>query len=88
MLCDFQGADDSYQMFLVPGKVLPATHEEWVNGGEKLLIKFSADNAKPSKLIDSMITNGFHHHVVVSEGELFEQMTLACKFLGINVVTL
>ena len=88
VLCDFQGADDSYQMFLVPGKVLPATHEEWVNGGEKLLIKFSADNAKPSKLIDSMITNGFHHHVVVSEGELFEQMALACKFLGINVVTL
>ncbi len=84
--CTFQGVDGSYQMFLAPGKVLPATHEEWVSGGEKLLIKFSADDAAPSKLIDSMIRNGFHHHVIVAEGDLYEQMALACKFLGMSVV--
>ncbi len=87
VLCDFQGADGNYQMFLVPGCVLPATHDEWVSGGEKLLIKFAADSVEPSKLIDSMIINGFHHHVVVTEGDLCEQMAIACKFLGIKVVT-
>ena len=84
--CTFQGADEQYPMMLAPGKVLPATHEEWVSGGEKLLIKFASDDVKPSKLVDTMITKGFHHHVVVAEGDLFEQMALACKFLGIDVV--
>ncbi len=87
VLCDFQGADGEYQMFIAPGKVLPASHEEWVRGGEKLLIKFAADNVKPSELVDCMIANGFHHHVVVTEGSLCEQMAMICKFLGVKVVT-
>ena len=84
--CDFQGSDGKYQMFLAPGSVLPATHEEWVSGGEKLLIKLSVDDVKPSTVIKTMIDNGFHHHIVVTEGELCEQIALACKFLGVNVI--
>lgn len=85
--CNFQGVDGKYQMFLARGSVLPATHEEWVKGGEKLLVKLAFDGVKPSKVVDTMISNGFHHHIVVTEGDIYEQMALACKFLGISVVT-
>lgn len=85
-VCDLQGVNGKYKFFLAEGEVLPATHEEWVNGGEKLLIKLRIDGAKPSEVIDSMIRYGFHHHLVVKEGSMAAQMELICKFLGIEVI--
>lgn len=85
-VCDLQGVNGTYKLFLAEGEVLPVTHEEWVNGGEKLLIKLRINGAKPSEVIDTMIRHGFHHHLVVKEGSWAEQMELICKFLGIEVV--
>jgi L-fucose isomerase-like protein len=87
-VCDMQGTNGSYQLMITTGEVLPATHEEWVTGGEKLLIKLRIDGVKPSAVIDKMIASGFHHHLVVKEGDFAELMQIVCKYTGIKVVTL
>ena len=87
-VCDMQGADGKYQLMISTGEVLPANNEEWVTGGEKLLIKLRIDGVKPSAVIDKMIESGFHHHLVVKEGDFAELMQIVCKYAGIKVVTL
>jgi len=87
-VCDLQGTAGNYQMLVANGSVLPAAHEEWVNGGEKLLVKLRLDGVKPSEAVKKMIDAGLHHHIVVKEGDFAEQMQIICKYLGINVITL
>ena len=85
-VCDLQGVNGSYQLFIAEGEVLPASREEWVDGGEKQLIKLRIKSNKPSEVINTMLANGFHHHLVVKEGNYIEQMEIVCRFLGIKVV--
>ena len=85
-ICDFQGSAGRYQMLIATGSVLPASHEEWVSGGEKQLIKLRFDNVLPSQAVDTMLHAGLHHHLVVKEGNLTEVMKMACAYLGIEIV--
>lgn len=87
-VCDMQGVNGKYQMMIATGEVLPATHEEWVEGGEKLLVKLRIDGVKPSAAIDQMIEHGLHHHILVKEGDYAEQMKMVCRYMGIEVVEL
>lgn len=87
-VCDFQGVNGKYQMMIATGQTLPASHEEWVSGGEKLLVKLAVDGVQPSSVIKQMIDAGLHHHIVVKEGDWSDVMKMACSFLGIAVVEL
>ncbi len=87
-VCDMQGTAGNYQMMLATGSVLPATHEEWVTGGEKLLIKLRLDDIKPSEAVDRMMAAGLHHHVVVKEGDFTNVLHMVCSYLGVKVVKL
>lgn len=87
-VCDLQGTAGQYQLLVATGCVLPATHEEWVEGGEKLLIKLRLDGVAPSTAVDKMMQAGLHHHLVVKEGEFADVMQILCNYMGIKVVTL
>jgi L-fucose isomerase-like protein len=86
--CDMQGVDGEYQILVARGSTLPVSPEEWVDGGEKLVVKLRADEKKPGEVIDRMIGCGLHHHVIIKEGDYVELVSLVCKYLGIKVVTL
>ena len=64
------------------------SHEEWVDGGEKLVLKLRADGQKPSRVIDQMIKAGLHHHVVIKEGNYTDIVKLVCDYMGIQKVIL
>lgn len=87
-ICDLQGTAGNYQLMVATGSVLPATHEEWVEGGEKLLIKLRVDGCKPTEAVDKMMAAGLHHHIVVKEGDFTQALEIASRYLGIKVVNL
>ncbi len=86
--CDMQGSAGNYQMLVATGSTLPVSHEEWVDGGEKLVLKLRADGQKPSQVVDQMIKAGLHHHVVIKEGDYTELVNLVCDYMGIQKVIL
>ena len=87
-VCDMQGVNGQYQILVATGSTLPATHEEWVEGGEKQLIKLRLNGIKPGRAIERMMDEGLHHHIVVKEGDHSDAIATACKYMGIRVVTL
>ena len=86
--CDLQGSNGNYQLFVAKGRTLPVSHQEWVDGGEKLVMKLRADQAKPSEVISKMIDSGFHHHLVVKEGDHADILKMVCSYSGIRTVIL
>ena len=86
--CDMQGTAGQYQLMVATGRTLPVNHKEWVDAGEKLVLKLRADGVKPGEVIRQMIGAGLHHHVVVKEGNYAELVRLVCKYLGVKVMTL
>lgn len=85
-VCDMQGVNGEYQLMISSGSTVAASHEEWVEGGEKLLIKLRLDGVKPSVAIEKMMNAGLHHHLVVKEGDYTDILEIACKYMGIRIV--
>lgn len=86
--CDMQGSAGNYRLFVALGSTLPVSHREWVDGGEKLVLKLRAKDAVASKVISTMIDAGMHHHIVIKEGDFVELLKTVCKFLDMGVVSL
>ena len=81
------GAGGKYKLLVEQADVVQATHEEWVQGGEKLLVKLHVRD-KASLVVDRLMEKGMDHHLVVKEGNHVQSMTMVCKFLGIEAVNL
>ena len=86
--CDMQGTAGKYQLMIATGSTLPVSHEEWVEAGEKLVLKLRTDGVEPGEVIRQMINAGLHHHVVIKEGDYAELLRLICKYLGVEVLSL
>lgn len=85
-VCDMQGINGQYQIMISTGHTIAATHQEWIDGGEKLLIKLCLDGIAPSEAISKMMDAGLHHHLIVKEGNHVAVLETACKFLGIKII--
>lgn len=81
------GARGCYRVLIERADVVEATHEEWVNGGEKLLVKLHIAE-KASKAVDKLMEKGMDHHLIVKEGDYAEMLATVCKYMGIETVTL
>ena len=77
---------DGYQMLVEKGRVIKAEEQEWIDGGEKLLVKLQLDK-KASEAVDSLMRVGMDHHLLVKEGDHRELMALLCKYLKVKMVT-
>ena len=86
--CDMQGSAGTYQLMIATGETLPVSHQEWVDGGEKLVLKLRADGVKASQVIDQMIKAGLHHHVVIKEGDYTELLKMICGYMDIDEMLL
>ena len=76
---------DGYQILVDKASVAEATHEEWVQGGEKLLVKVQV-NQKASVMVQRLMELGLDHHLLVKEGDYTEVMKLICKYMGVKAV--
>ena len=76
---------DGYQILVDKASVAEATHEEWVQGGEKLLVKLQV-NQKASVMVQRLMELGLDHHLLVKEGDYTEVMKLICKYMGVKAV--
>ncbi len=77
---------DGYQILVESGKVVEASEWEWIDGGEKLLVKL-AIGQKASRAVESLIRSGMDHHLLVKEGDYTEVLSLLCKYLKVKAVT-
>lgn len=81
------GCRGNYKLLVEQADVIAATREEWVEGGEKLLVKLHVAD-KASRVVDKLMETGMDHHLIVKEGNYTEVMTAVCKYFGIEKVTL
>ena len=80
------GNRGQYKLLVEKADVEAATHEEWVEGGEKLLVKLHV-SGKASQVVNTLMEKGMDHHLLVKEGDYTDVMSLLCKFMGIEKVT-
>lgn len=78
---------DGYQILVASGSVAEATEQEWIDGGEKLLVKLAIDQ-KASVAVDKLMKAGMDHHLLVKEGDYTEMLSLLCKYLKVKKVTI
>ncbi len=81
------GNKANYKILVEKSDVVEATHQEWVEGGEKLLVKLHVAD-KASNVVDQLMQIGMDHHIVVKEGDYRNLMSTVCKYLGIEEVNL
>lgn len=66
--------------------MVEAHRQEWIDGGEKLLVKLGIEK-KASEAVDRLIEAGMDHHLLVKEGDYTEILSLLCKYLKVKKVT-
>lgn len=76
---------NGYQILVDKASVVEAAHEEWVQGGEKLLVKLQV-NQKASLMVQRLMELGLDHHLLVKEGDHTEIIKLICKYMGVKAV--
>lgn len=81
------GSKGNYKLLVETGDVVEPSRQEWIDGGEKLLVKLHM-REKASAVVDKLMEQGMDHHLIVKEGDCREVMSLLCKFMKIEKVTL
>lgn len=81
------GARGCYKLLVDHAEVVQASKEEWIEGGEKLLVKLHVAD-KASAVVDRLMAKGMDHHLLVKEGNCTQVLTLICKYWGIEIVKL
>ena len=81
------GNGGNYKMLVAKGRTLDVSHEEWVEGGSKLLVNLQFDIPAQS-VIDQLIKGGMDHHFVIKEGDYTKELSAFCDYMGIEQLTL
>lgn len=80
------GSRGKYQVLLQKGDVCQATHQEWVDGGEKLLALLHVE-PKVYDFLNAVMAHGLDHHMVIKEGNYRKVMTLVIKYMHLAQLT-
>ena len=81
------GNGEKYKMFIAKGRTLNVSHDEWVQGGSKLVgnLQFDVD---ARSAIDQLIRGGMDHHFVIKEGDHTRELLELCDFMGYETLLL
>ncbi len=85
--CAIVGNGGNYKVFIAKGRTLEVAHEEWVEGGSKLLVNLQYDVPARS-VIDQLIKGGMDHHFVIKEGDYTKEMEKFCDYMGFDTLKL
>lgn len=80
------GNGDCYTVFVAKGRTLNVTHEEWVEGGSKLVGNLQFDDVSARSAIDQLIKGGMDHHFVIKEGDFTKEMLQLCDYMGYDTL--
>lgn len=75
------GNGGNYKLFIAKGRTLNVTHDEWVQGGSKLLANLQFD-VEARSVIDQLIRGGMDHHFVIKEGDYTKELSQLCDYMG------
>ena len=81
------GGKGKYKLLVEKADVVEPSREEWIEGGEKLLVKLHVAE-KASTVVDKLMEKGMDHHLLVKEGDHRAVLSAVCKYLGVEKVTL
>ncbi len=81
------GNGGSYKVLVAKGRTLPVTHEEWVEGGSKLLANLQFD-IPAQDVVDQLMAAGMDHHFIIKEGDYTKELSSFCDFMGFEKVFL
>lgn len=85
--CTIVGNGGNYKVFVAKGRTLEVTHEEWVNGGSKLLANLQYDVPAKS-VINQLVKGGMDHHFIIKEGDYTKEMEAFCEYMGFDTLKL
>lgn len=80
------GNGGCYKMFVAKGRTLEVTHDEWVQGGSKLVGNLQFDVPARSAM-DQLLKGGMDHHFVVKEGDYTKELLQLCDYMGYDTLT-
>jgi len=81
------GSAGAYKLLIAKGETLPLTHEQWVDGGSKLLVHLRFEK-NADVMIEKMMAAGLDHHLLIKEGYQTKVLAVLCDYLGIQSVVL
>ena len=86
-VCGMVSSAGKYKMMISTAETLPVSHQDWMEGGKKLLehLRFKTNAAQ---MMDDMINAGLDHHFLVKEGDYTEEMAMICDYFGIEKILL
>lgn len=79
------GAAGCYKLLVAKAESLKVSRKEWIDGGSKLIAKLRAEVPAPDA-VDTLISNGMDHHIIMKGGNLTEYLMVICKFLGLDEI--
>lgn len=79
------GSSDCYKLLVANAESLKVSHQEWIDGGSKLIAKLRVAVPAPSA-VDTLIANGMDHHILMKGGNLTEHLSVICRFLGLEEI--
>lgn len=80
------GTSGSYRMMIFRCSTGAISHDEWVNGGSKLMARLEVPD--PMELFNEMIKHGIDHHLLIKQGDTLNELSCFCDYLGIEKVLL
>lgn len=80
-------SDGQYKMLIAQGTALEVSHDEWIEGGSKMIGKLRF-GMKPSEFVDCMMRAGLDHHLIIKEGDHTLELAMICDYLGIEKVVI
>lgn len=81
------GSAGSYKLLVAKGKTQKVTHQQWVDGGSKLLVNLELEKSGEA-VIRNMIEAGLDHHLLIKEGDHTNVLSMVCDYAAINKVEL
>lgn len=79
------GNNGNYKVLVAKARTLDVTHEEWVAGGSKLIVNLQFDQPVRG-VMDKFMEAGLHHHIIIKEGDLTQELEGFCDYMGYEVV--
>jgi len=79
------GRENTYRILLAKVSTEPVIHQEWVDGGSKFFAKVNLGGNAIDKF-NKILAEGIDHHLLLKEGDLFEEFADLCDLLKIKKV--
>jgi L-arabinose isomerase len=80
------GTGDRYKVLIARASTEKISHDEWVEGGSKLMVRIRVDHA--ANAFQRMLDEGLDHHLLVKAGDVTKELHDLCTIFVLEDVVL